>query len=351
MQTPEIEINGRGVGPGFPCLIIAEAGVNHNGSLEMAFQLIDAAVQAGADAIKFQAFKADTLVTKRAPKAAYQRELTGEAESQYEMLKKLELSFADHEKLLAYCQQEGILFMSSPFDEECADMLEELGVAAYKIPSGEITNLPYLEHIAAKGKLMIVSTGMSFLAEVETAVRAIEAAGNPGLILLHCVSAYPADPQDINLRAMETLAAAFKHPVGFSDHTKGIEIPLAAVALGACVVEKHFTLDKNLPGPDHKASLEPDELVELVQGIRKVESALGSGRKGPAHDELETSAVARKSLVAAADLPAGTTLSDKHIAVRRPGTGLPPAMKPRLIGKTTSADLNTGDLFTLEMLQ
>ena len=345
-----IEIAGRRVGPGQPCFIIAEAGVNHNGSLETARQLVDVAVQADADAVKFQTFKAEKVISSQASKAAYQLQTTDASESQLDMVKRLELSFDAFRELYAYCQDKGILFMSTSFDEESADFLAELGVAVFKIPSGEITNLPFLAHVACKGRPMIVSTGMSYLGEVEAAVRTIEKVGNHDFVLLHCVSNYPADPADANLRAMRTLATAFGVPVGYSDHTLGIEVAIAAVALGACVIEKHFTLDRSLPGPDHQASLEPDELTALVRGIRTVEMALGHGRKEPATSESNTAAVARRSLVAARDTPAGTTLTEELIAIKRPGTGLPPAMRPYLVGRTTRTVIRAGTLLTLEML-
>ena len=345
-----ISVAGRKIGPGDPCFIIAEAGVNHNGSTETARKLVDVAVEAGADAVKFQTFKAERLAAPHAPKAYYQVRTTGTEESQLQMLTRLELSSDDHRRLMAYCDDKGILFMSSPFDEESADLLAELGVSVYKVPSGEITNVPYLIHLARKGKPLIVSTGMAYLSEVETAVRTIREAGNDEFVLLHCVSNYPADPADVNLKAMQTMSTAFSAPVGYSDHTIGIEVAVAAVALGACIIEKHFTLDRRLPGPDHPASLEPDELVALVRGIRTVEAALGHGRKEPALSEANTANVARKSLVAARDIPAGATLTEEHIAVKRPGTGLPPSIRPYLTGRTTRVSIPAGALLTLEML-
>lgn len=338
------------LGPNAPCFIIAEAGVNHNGDLDLAKRLVDTAVAAGANAVKFQTFKAARLVTSEAPKAEYQQRATAGNESQYEMLRRLELSTEAHQELIAYCRRLGIIFMSTPFDEESADFLDELGVSIFKLPSGEITNLPFLAHVARKGKPLIISTGMSYLGEVELAVRTVEEAGNRQFVLLHCVSNYPADPADTNLRAMNTMATAFGLPVGYSDHTLGLEISLAAVALGACVIEKHITLDRSMPGPDHNASLEPDELAALVKGIRIVEAALGDGRKEPAASEANTAAVARKSLVAAKDVPAGTTLTEELIAIKRPGTGLPPAMRGQLVGRTMRVSIPAGTLLTLEML-
>ena len=350
MALQTINIAGREVGRERPCFIIAEAGVNHNGSLSAARQLIDVAVRAGADAVKFQTFKAERLATPDAPKAEYQLRSTGAAESQFEMLQRLELSEEAHQELMAYCQERGILFMSTPFDEGSADFLDELGVAVFKLPSGEITNLPFVEHVARKGKPLIVSTGMAYLNEVERAVRTIEMCANPSFILLHCVSNYPADHRDANLRAMQTMRESFNVAVGYSDHTLGVEVALAAVALGACVIEKHFTLSRDLPGPDHRASLEPDELAMMVRGIRTVEASLGHGRKEPAASEAEVAAVARRSLVAARDLDAGTELTERMIAVRRPGTGLPAAMLPEIVGRRLRVPLRAGALLTLEML-
>ena len=345
-----VRIGGHTIGPGYPCFVVAEAGVNHNGEPEKTFRLVDAAVRAGADAVKFQTFTAEQLATRDAPKAGYQAEVTGSGESQFEMLRRLELSAEAHRELLAYSRQHGILFMSTPFGEDSADLLDELGIAVFKIPSGEITNLPFLAHVARKGKPMIISTGMATLGEVETAMRVVRDAGARDLVLLHCVSNYPARPSDVNLRAMETMAAVFEVPVGYSDHTAGMEVALAAVALGACVLEKHVTLDRSLPGPDHRASLEPAEFAALVTGIRTVEGALGNGCKEPAASEAEMAAVARKSLVAARHIPAGSKLTEEMLAAKRPGTGLPPAMRSQLLGRVVSRDIPAGTLLTLDMI-
>lgn len=345
-----IDIASHKVGPGNPCFIIAEAGVNHNGSLEMARQLVDVAVEAGADTVKFQTFKADSLVSPVAPKAEYQIRTTGTTESQHEMIRRLELTPEMHEDLIEYCHERGILFMSSPFDESSADLLDSFGVPVFKIPSGEITNLPFLQHVARKGKPMIVSTGMADLAEVETAMEAIRNAGNEQVVLLQCVSNYPAEPANVNLRAMATMEEKFSVPVGYSDHTPGVEISIAAAALGATVIEKHFTLDQTLPGPDHEASLEPDELAAMVNGIRNAQAALGTGEKVPSASEKNTADVARKSLVAAFDISAGTVLTEENIAIMRPGTGLPPVMKLKVVGKTMNTALPAGSLLSMEML-
>ena len=345
-----ITIGLRHIGQNHPCFIIAEAGVNHNGNLETAYRLVDSAVESGSDAVKFQTFNADRLVSPTAPKAEYQMRTTDSSESQYEMIRRLELTPDMHQNLIEYCHTRGILFMSSPFDEGSADLLDELKVPVFKIPSGEITNLPFLSHVATKGKPMIVSTGMANLDEVETAVETIRESGNQKIILLQCVSNYPAEPAHANLRAMETMNKKFSLPVGYSDHTQGIAVAIAATALGATVVEKHFTLNRNLPGPDHEASLEPEELVAMVQGIRIAESALGTGEKVPCASESGTANVARKSLVAAVDIPAGTVLADEHIAIKRPGTGLRPSMKSGIVGKTIREGLLAGSLLTLEMV-
>ncbi len=338
-EVAPVRIGARLVGPGQPCFIIAEAGVNHNGSLDLALKLIDAAVEAGADAVKFQTFRADRLVTKDAPKADYQKVGTPSSESQFDMLRALELSEDAHRALKARSEARGILFLSTPFDRQSADLLSALGVSAYKLPSGEITNLPLLSHVAAKGKPIILSTGMASLPEVNDAVGTLRAAGCDDMILLHCVSNYPASPADVNLRAMATMRDAFGLPVGYSDHTPGDEVSLAAVALGACVIEKHFTLDRNLPGPDHKASLEPHELEALVGRLRNVEASLGDGRKEPAPAEAATAAVARKSLVAARPIPAGTPISLDMLDAKRPGTGIPPSRSGEVAGRTAKVDI------------
>lgn len=345
-----IRLGARTIGDGAPVFVIAEAGVNHNGSLEMAQRLVDAARDAGADAVKFQTFKAEQVVTAAAPKAAYQVKATGGHESQLEMIRGFELSFEAFRILAGHCRERGIMFLSTPFDAESADFLDDIGVPGFKIASGEITNLPFLSHVAAKGKPVIVSTGMATLAEVALAVRCFEASGNRELALLHCVSNYPAAAADANLRAMTTLAATFHVPVGYSDHTLGLEVALAAVAVGARIVEKHFTLDRSLPGPDHRASLTPDELKALMRGIRNVEASLGDGVKEPRPSELPIADVARRSLVAACDIRCGTTITAKALATLRPGTGLPPTMWDAVVGRTARVDIPAGAILSLEML-
>jgi len=339
------------VGAGQPAFVIAEAGVNHNGSLDLAFQLVDAAIAAGADAVKFQTFIASELTTADAAKADYQKTTTGEQESQLDMIKRLELSFDDFRKLKLYCDDQGITFLSTPFDLKSVDFLETLGMVAFKISSGDLTNDPLLRHVAAKGRPVILSTGMSDLDEVRDALAVLRAAGSDDVILLQCVTNYPAPAEDINLRAMLSMQSAFAVNVGYSDHTLGIEVALAAVALGACVIEKHFTLDKNLVGPDHRASLEADELKAMVAAIRKVEASLGSGEKVAAASEVRNAEVARRSIVAARDISAGTLITPAEIAFKRPGTGLAPRMAEQVVGKTARVDVKAGTLLTLDMLE
>ena len=342
----EVEVAGRKIGSGHPCFIIAEAGVNHNGDVEMAKRLVDVAAEAGADAVKFQTFKAEQVVSAAAPKAEYQVETTGSAQSQLEMLQALELSREAHIELQAYCRERGVLFMSTPFDEGSADLLVELDVPVLKIPSGEVTSWPFLEYIARKGKPVIFSTGMSYLSEVEDAVRVLRQAGCDQMVLLHCVSNYPTDPADTNLRAMETMAAAFNVPVGYSDHTQGIEVPLAAVAMGASAIEKHFTLDRTLPGPDHRASLEPEELRAMVKGIRTVQIAFGNEKKAPAVSELPMRAIARRSLTALRNIPAGVPITQDMVGLRRPGTGIQPPDLPKVVGLVPVRPLDAGETLT-----
>jgi N-acetylneuraminate synthase len=345
-----VEIGGRFIGKGAPCFIIAEAGVNHNGDLSLARELIGAAADAGADAVKFQTFNADRLVTPHAPKAEYQKQAGSETETQRDMLRRLELTHEMHLDLMRYSDERGVLFLSSPFDEISADELLSLGIGLLKLPSGEITNLPFLAHVARQKVPVILSTGMSSLEEVERAVGVFRSEGNPRVVLLHCVSNYPAAPADCNLRAMRTMEDAFGLPVGFSDHTSGIEIALAAVALGACVLEKHFTLDRNFPGPDHRASLEPDQLTTMVRGIRQVEAALGDGAKIPAAAERKTAEVARKSIVAACDIPANCLITAQMVTMRRPGTGLPSTMMHDVAGRRARIAIPAGTLISLKML-
>jgi N-acetylneuraminate synthase/N,N'-diacetyllegionaminate synthase len=325
--------------------------VNHNGDAGLAHQLVEAAKRAGADAVKFQMFKADRLVTLDCPKAGYQAQTTGLRESQYAMLKRLELPDPVFHELAEHCQQLGIQMLVTPFDEGSADALECLNLPGFKIASGELTNHLLLAHIAAKGRPIILSTGMADLAEVAAACAVIRQHGNPSLVLMHCVSQYPAAPADCNLRAMQTLRQAFGVPVGFSDHTLGIQTALAAVALGAAVIEKHFTLDRSLPGPDHQASATEGELQALVKGIRDVEAALGDGVKRMVEAERDTAAIARRSLCVAADLAAGTVLTREMIIARRSGTGLAPALLDTILGRRLGKAMTAGEALIPESFQ
>lgn len=338
------------VTPESPCFIIAEAGVNHNGDLALAKQLVLAAKEAGADAVKFQTFQAKHLVTADAPQADYQARNSGKTESQFDMLKRLELPLEAFAELSRYCQELGIMFMSTAFDEESADFLAGLGMSIFKIPSGELTNLPLLQHIARFGKPMIVSTGMGTIEEIKEAVEAIQAAGNDDITVLHCVTDYPTPPEQVNLRAMHVIQAALGVPIGYSDHSMGIEASVIAVAAGAKVIEKHFTLDCNLPGPDHKASLEPKDLGEMVKGIRKVEVLLGSGKKQPNEAELAVAKIVRRSVIAARDLKIGETITSGMVLLRRPGTGIEPARLGEVIGRTLSRDVKEGVLLAWDDL-
>ncbi|MBZ9538039.1 N-acetylneuraminate synthase [Modicisalibacter tunisiensis] len=323
--------------PDTSTFVIAEAGVNHNGSLEMALALVARARECGADAVKFQAFRAERLATRAAPKAAYQRQATTDTapgdDSQYAMLRSLELSEDDFVRIQAHCRACGIEFLASAFDEDSAGFLDGLGMRLFKIPSGEVTNHPLLARIGAFGRPIILSTGMCHLGEVEAALHVLESAGAGPVTLLHCVTEYPAPFSQINLAAMETLARAFGVPVGYSDHTAGIEIPVAAVAMGATVIEKHFTLDTTLPGPDHAASLASDEFRHMVEAIRHVEQARGDGRKRPASCELDNLAVVRRSIAAGRDIAAGERITVAELVLKRPGNGLAPDCLAGVVGR------------------
>jgi len=326
--------------------IIAEAGVNHNGRIDLAKQMIDVALEAGADAVKFQTFKTENLVSKNAPKADYQKVSTGSSESQFEMIKKLELDENAHKILFEYCLDKNIHFLSSPFDLDSIDLLNKLGMEIFKIPSGEITNLPYLRKIGGLNKKVIMSTGMADLKEVEDALDMLIKAGTElkNITVLHCNTEYPTPIEDVNLQAMLTIAQAFGVSFGYSDHTLGIEVPIAAVALGACVIEKHFTLDKNMEGPDHKASLEPHELKAMVKAIRNIEKAFGDGIKKPSTSEIKNKPIARKSIVAACDIKKGEVFTNNHITVKRPGTGISPMRWEEIVGKPSTKDYRKDDL-------
>src|SRR3989338_3390260 len=326
--------------------IIAEAGVNHNGSLEIARRMVDAAVDANADAIKFQTFKAEEVVSKFAAKAEYQRKTTNADESQLEMIKKLELNADAHKGLIKYCRKKNIIFLSTPFDLDSIDLLNNLGLEIFKIPSGEIINLPYLRKIGGLKKRIILSTGMADMGEIEDALDVLTASGTPkeDITVLHCNTEYPTPFEDVNLNAMLTIRDAFKVKVGYSDHTLGIEIPIAAVALGARVIEKHFTLDKNMQGPDHKASLQPHELKNMVAAIRNVEKALGQGIKKPSPSESNNIPIARKSIVAAKSIKASEIFTADNLTVKRPGTGISPMRWDEIIETKAKRDYQEDEL-------
>lgn len=330
-------------------IIIAEAGVNHNASMDMARRMVKEAARAGADYVKFQTAVPELVISSIAPKAEYQKETTGEGESQLEMCKAIHLPLTAYPELAELCRKEGIGFMSTPFDLVSIDSLAEIGMDYWKIPSGEITNLPYLRKIAAKGGRVILSTGMSTLDEVSAAVDVLEKGGisRDDIILLHCTTQYPTPYSDVNLRAMESLRQLHTGGVGYSDHTLGIEVPVAAAALGAQVIEKHFTLDKNLPGPDHRASLDPEELAAMVKAVRHIETALGSGEKKVAESERPNIEVARKSIVAARTIAKGETFTEENITVKRPGNGISPMLWDSVIGQTAKKDFPYDSLIEL----
>jgi N,N'-diacetyllegionaminate synthase len=332
-----------------PTLVIAEAGVNHNGDLDLAKQLIDAAAQAGADLVKFQTFSADRIVVRKAAKADYQAQTTDKEESQYDMLRRLELSADMHKALIAHCAERKIGFFSTPFDIESVDLLVSLGQELFKIPSGELTNLPYVRHIGRLGKTVILSTGMATLGEVEAAIDVLEQAGTPRtqISVLHCTTEYPTPMEEVNLRAMQGLQRVFGTAVGYSDHTPGLEVSIAAVAMGASIIEKHFTMDRNLPGPDHKASLEPDELSALVSAIRNIEIALGDGIKRLTPSEARNRPVMRKSLVASQPIQAGERFSAKNLTTKRPGTGISPMRWDEVLGRQASRNFEEDELIDL----
>jgi N,N'-diacetyllegionaminate synthase len=331
------------------CLIIAEVGVNHNGSPDLAKNLVDAAVGAGADVVKFQTFKARSLSTEVAEKAEYQSHNSDTHESQYAMLRKLELSCEMHVVLLRHCDTKGIEFLSSAFDIDSLDYLHSLGLHRFKIPSGEISNLPYLRHIGRMGKPIIISTGMSSIDEVNSAIVSLERSGTPRSLVtvLHCNTEYPTPMEDVNLMAMCTMREALGVKVGYSDHTSGIEVSIAAVAMGATVIEKHLTLDRNLPGPDHRASLEPDEFAKMVNAIRNIESARGDGVKRPSNSEAKNITAARKSLVAAKPIFRGEVFTPENVTTKRPGNGISPMRWDDVIGQVARKDFSIDELITI----
>ena len=326
--------------------IIAEAGVNHNGDINLAYQLVDAAKAAGVDCIKFQTFKSENLVSHTAQKAEYQKAATGDS-SQQDMLKQLELSFGEFVSLKEYCDRKGICFLSTPFDFESIEFLNSIEMPFWKIPSGEVTNYPYLVALAKTGKPVVMSTGMCEMQEIEDAIAVLRENGASDIKLLHCNTEYPTPYEDVNLRAMKTLRDAFGVEVGYSDHTKGIEVPIAAVSMGASVIEKHFTLDRNMEGPDHKASLEPQELKQMVDSIRHIEAALGSGDKKPSPSEKKNMSVARKSIVAAKRIKAGDILTEENITVKRPGNGICPMRWKEVLGTRAVRNFEEDELIEL----
>ena len=326
--------------------IIAEAGVNHNGLIELAYQLIDVAAESGANAVKFQTFKAENLVSKNAQKAEYQKQTTSDSESQFDMIKKLEMDVATHKKLIDYCHEKDIMFLSTPFDHDSIDMLNDLGLGIFKVPSGEITNLPYLRHIGSLRKQVVLSTGMSNLGEVEDALNILINAGTSkdNITVLHANTMYPTPMEDVNLNAMLTIQKEFGVSIGYSDHTLGIEVDIAAVAMGASCIEKHFTLDKTMDGPDHKASLEPEELKAMVGAIRNIEKALGSSEKKPSPSESVNIDVVRKSIIAKININKGDILDENNLCVKRPGSGVSPMKWDEVIGTISSKDYNADEL-------
>lgn len=350
VNMSRFEIGDRTIGDGEPVFIIAEAGVNHNGDMNLARKLIDAATEAGVDAVKFQTFKAENLATRGAKMADYQKAQVNGPKSQYEMIKSLELDYSCFVELKEYSDEKGILFLSTPHTSDAAGFLDSL-VPAHKIGSGDLTNLPFLKMVARYGKPIILSTGMGNLEEVQEAVNAILTEGNKQLVLLHCVTSYPAEIKKLNLRAMETMHEVFDLPVGFSDHTIGVLASVAAVALGACVIEKHFTLDKGLPGPDHQASLEPRDLAQLVASIRAIEAALGDGLKRPTTEEEQMKQIVRKSLVAAESIPRGSEISREVISIKRPGSGIAPKELDSVVGRIALVDIEKDTLLTWEMFE
>lgn len=340
------------VGENSPCLIIAEAGVNNNGSFDLAKKLVDAAVEAGADVIKFQTFKADLIVTKTTPKAEYQKHGEKDNESYYDLLKSLEMSEKNWRELKHYCDQKGIIFISTPHSGDWSvDLLEELGVPAYKIGSGDLTNLPFLDYTAKKGKPMIISTGMAVMEEIKEAVQTIRAAGNDRIAVLQCTTSYPLEIENVHLRAMDAIKKEVGTIVGFSDHTLGIESALAAVARGAKIIEKHFTIDKSLPGPDHKASATPEEFKKMVESIRKVEKALGKNEKKITATEQEISKIARKSIIAACDILQGVLITENMLIIKRPGIGILPKHLKRVIGRRAKENILKDTVVSWEMLE
>lgn len=351
-ELKKVKIGDRLVGDGEKCLIIAEAGSNHDRKFEQALKLIDIAVEAKADAVKFQTYSAEKLYSKKTPTMSYLKKdnLTKKRESVYDLIKRIEIPREWHKDLFDYCEEKGVIFLSTPFDLKAVDELDEVGIKAYKISSFEITHLPLLEYVAKMGKPIILSTGMADLSDIETALEVFYKNNNDNIILLHCAINYPPKYEDLNLRAMETMRQAFQLPVGFSDHTLGITSDIAAVALGACVIEKHYTLDRGLPGPDHPFALEPDELKSMVKAIRDTESALGSSIKKHTEAEEEMYKLGRRGLVAACNIPKGTVIIREMLEVKRPGYGIHPKMIDIVVGRTAKINIEEDDILTWEMI-
>ena len=348
MMISPVKIGDKLVGSGDECLIIAEAGVNHNGDIKLAHKLIDVAVESGADAVKFQSFVTEALLTKRALKAGYQVQTTGKGGSQFDMLKNLELSWDQQAELKSHCVEDNILYLCTPYERESVDFLIGLQIAAMKVASTDTTNIPFLRYLASKNCTVILSTGMSTLGEVEEAVNTLKTCGlKDKIVLLHCTAEYPAPIEHINLRAMKTMEQAFGCPVGFSDHTQGLGASPWAVAVGACVIEKHFTLDRNMEGPDHRASLEPGEIKQLVTTIRHVEASLGDGIKRPMPNELENKQRMQKSLVARRKISSGEIIQAEDLTCKRPGDGLPPGWFDRAVGKKAIKDIEKDEIIIL----
>lgn len=349
MVNEPIYIHDRKIGRDEPVFIIAEAGVNHNGKLELAKKMVDKAKRAGVDAVKFQTFKAEDLVTENSEMADYQKKNISKDQSQYEMIKEKELGYEEFKNLKEYCDEKDILFLSTPHTEEAMNFLEDL-VPAYKIGSGDLTNLPFLKKVAQKGKPIILSAGMATLGEVEEAVKTIREEANEDLILLHCVTDYPTDIEKVNLRTIETLKTSFKTLVGFSDHTMGIIASIAAVSLGATVIEKHFTIDKEMEGPDHEASLEPNQLKKMIEKIRDIEKGLGDGIKKPTKEEKKTMENSRKSIIVGKNISKGTKFQKDILEIKRPGTGIKPKYLSKIIGKKAKEDIKKDSILTWDMI-
>ncbi len=352
MPTKKIKIGDRLIGENQPVFVVAEAGVNYNGRLDLTLKMVDAAKEAGADAIKFQTFRAEQIVVPQTKMAPYQKKNIGKTKSQLEMLKELELKEEFYKPIIKHCKKRNIIFLSTPHGGfESVDFLESLKVPAFKFGSGDLTNLPLLQYAAKFGKPMILGTGMATMEEVKEAIKTIKKTGNNKIVVLHCTTNYPCPPEEVNLRAMQTMMKELNVLVGYSDHTLGIQVPIMAATLGACIIEKHFTLDKNMPGPDHKASVEPGELKEMVKAVRDAEKILGNDIKKPTSKELIMRKTARKSIVANEDIPKGVRITKRMLAIKRPGTGLKPKYFYKILGRKTKQDISKDSLIKLRDLR